>query len=98
MGTPDRMIGRSLRRVEDARFLRGQGRFVDDIDAPCQLHGIVLRSPHGHAAIRGIDVAEAATMPGVVAVLTAADLDADRLGPLPCAVNIPGLEIGRAHV
>jgi carbon-monoxide dehydrogenase large subunit len=40
-------IGRSLRRLEDRRFLIGQGRYVDDIDVPGQLHSVVLRSPHG---------------------------------------------------
>src|SRR5207248_2904154 len=58
-------IGRSLRRLEDSRFLTGQGRYVDDIDMPGQLHGIVLRSPHGHAAIDGIDTAAARAMSGV---------------------------------
>jgi hypothetical protein len=50
-------IGRSLRRLEDRRFLTGRGRYVDDIDVPGQLHGIVLRSPYGHALIEGIDAA-----------------------------------------
>ena len=64
-------IGRSLRRLEDQRFLTGQGRYVDDIDMPGQLHGIVLRSPHGHAAIDGIDTtaarAAAVSMPSIAA-------------------------------
>src|SRR6476660_7182953 len=76
-------IGRSLRRLEDTRFLTGQGHYVDDIDVPGQLHGIVLRSPHGHAAIDGIDSTAARAMPGVRGVFTAADLDADGIGPLP---------------
>ena len=54
-------IGRSLRRLEDGRFLRGQGRYVDDIAVPGQPHGVVLRSPHGHASIEGIDAAAART-------------------------------------
>ena len=54
-------IGRSLRRLEDERFLTGQGRYVDDIAVPGQLHGVVLRSPHGHASIEGIDAAAART-------------------------------------
>ena len=57
-------IGRSLRRLEDPRFLTGQGRYVDDMDLPGQLHGIVLRSPHGHAAIEGIETIAARAMPG----------------------------------
>src|ERR1051325_6049256 len=75
--------GRSLRRLEDARFLTGQGRYLEDIDVPGQLHGVVLRSPHGHAAIEGIEAASAGTMPGVRGVFTAADLDADGIWPLP---------------
>ena len=81
-------IGRSLRRLEDWRFLTGQGRYVDDIDMPGQLHGIVLRSPHGHAAIEGTDTAAARAMPGVRGVFTAADLDADGIGPLPCIAQV----------
>jgi carbon-monoxide dehydrogenase large subunit len=81
-------IGRSLRRLEDPRFLTGRGRYVDDIDLPGQLHGIVLRSPYGHAAIEGIDGAAARAMPGVRGVFTAADLDADGIGPLPCIAQV----------
>ncbi|HEU0215858.1 MAG TPA: xanthine dehydrogenase family protein molybdopterin-binding subunit [Stellaceae bacterium] len=82
------MIGRSLPRVEDARFLRGRGRFVEDIDAPGQLHGIVLRSPHGHAEIAGIDTGAARALSGVRGVFTAADLAADAVGPLPCIAQV----------
>src|SRR6266480_64786 len=81
-------IGRSLRRLEDPRFLTGLGRYVDDIDIADQLHGIVLRSPHGHAAIEGIDTGAARAMPGVRGVFTAADLDADGIGPLPCIAQV----------
>src|ERR1700732_3521693 len=81
-------VGRSLRRLEDPRFLSGQGRYVDDIDLAGQLHGIVLRSPYGHAAIDGIDTAAARTMPGVRGVFTAADLDADGIGKLPCIAQV----------
>ena len=73
-------IESSLRRLEDKRFLTGQGRFVDDIAVPGQLHGVVLRSPHGHALIEGIDAAAALALPGVHGVFTAADLGADH-GP-----------------
>src|SRR5438045_9416014 len=81
-------IGRSLRRLEDQRFLTGRGRYVDDIDMPGQLHGIVLRSPHGHAAIDGIDTAAACAMPAVRGVFTAADLEADGIGALPCIAQV----------
>jgi carbon-monoxide dehydrogenase large subunit len=81
-------IGRSLRRLEDSRFLTGQGCFVDDTALPGQLHGVVLRSPHGHAVIDGIDTAVARAMPGVRGVFTATDLDADGIGPLPCIAQV----------
>ena len=83
--------GRSVRRLEDARFLLGQGRYVEDIDATSMLHGHVLRSPHAHALIRRIDVASAASLSGVHVVATAADLAADGLGPLPCLAAVAPL-------
>ncbi|MBX9701089.1 MAG: xanthine dehydrogenase family protein molybdopterin-binding subunit, partial [Acetobacteraceae bacterium] len=76
--------GRSRRRVEDARFLTGQGRFVADAAAPGALHGYALRSPHAHARIVAIDTAAARAMPGIHAVLTGADLVAEGLGAMPC--------------
>ncbi|WP_338045124.1 xanthine dehydrogenase family protein molybdopterin-binding subunit [Paracraurococcus ruber] len=68
-------IGAPVRRVEDARFLRGVGRFVDDIAAPGAAHLHVLRSPHAAARLLALDAAAARAMPGVLLVLTAADLD-----------------------
>src|SRR4051794_18050410 len=88
MSSVEGPIGRSLRRLEDGRFLTGQGRYVDDMELAGQLHGVVLRSPHGHAAIEGIDIAAARAMPGVRGVFTAADLDADGIGPLPCIAQV----------
>jgi carbon-monoxide dehydrogenase large subunit len=85
-GAPER--GRSRRRLEDERFLTGRGRFVDDIAVPGQLFGHVLRSPVAHARILGIDVSAAREAPGVRAVYTAADLEADAIGPLPCKVQV----------
>ena len=81
-------IGRSLRRLEDARFLTGQGRYVDDIAVSGQLYGFVLRSPHGHASVEGIDAAAARAMLGVHGVFTAGDLDADGIGTLPCIARV----------
>ena len=81
-------IGRSLRRLEDERFLTGQGCYVDDIAVPGQLYGVVLRSPHGHAVIEGIDAVAARATPGVHGVFTAADLDADGIGKLPCIAQV----------
>ena len=81
-------IWRSLRRLEDQRFLAGQERYVDNIAVPGQLHGVVLRSPHGHSLIEGIDAAAARAMPGVTGFFTAADLDADVIGTLPCIAQV----------
>ncbi len=76
--------GTSLRRVEDARFLTGRGRYVADMAAPGALHAAVLRSPHAHAVVRGIDVSAARDIAGVRLVLTASDMAAEGVGPLPC--------------
>src|SRR5829696_3056705 len=76
-------IGHSLRRREDDRFLRGAGRFVDDIVLPRMLHAAVLRSPVPHARIASIDTSAAAALPGVVAVVTGADLAAHNLAWMP---------------
>src|SRR5271166_1602866 len=82
--------GQSLRRLEDARFLTGHGQFIEDIDEPGQAWMHVVRSPHAHAAIAGVDIEAARTSPGVLGVFTAADL-AD-LGPLPCNVPVASLQ------
>jgi aerobic carbon-monoxide dehydrogenase large subunit len=70
-------IGAPIRRVEDRRFLLGQGRFVADIDLPGALYCAIVRSPHAHARIRKIDTAAASTAPGVAAVFTGVDMAAD---------------------
>ena len=85
-------IGTSRRRLEDDRFLRGNGRYVDDIATTDALHGVVLRSPHAHARIVLIDTAAAIAMAGVAAVYTAADLAADGIGPLPCIAKVATVE------
>jgi carbon-monoxide dehydrogenase large subunit len=80
--------GKSIARLEDARFLTGRGRYVSDIIPPDTLHAVVLRSPHAHAVLHKINTADARAMPGVVGVFTAADLAADDLAPLPCTVVV----------
>ncbi|MDI1284174.1 MAG: xanthine dehydrogenase family protein molybdopterin-binding subunit [Reyranella sp.] len=87
----DHQPGRSVRRLEDVRFLMGRGRYVDDIANTSELHGHVLRSPHAHALIRRIDIAPAVALPGVRLVAIAADLAADGLGPLPCLAAVKPL-------
>src|SRR5690606_23076701 len=85
-------IGQPVRRKEDVRFITGRGRFTDDVNLPEQAWGYVVRSPHAHALIRSIDTADAAAMPGVVAVLTGHDAAADGIPKLPCQVDVPGAD------
>ncbi len=82
--------GQSLRRHEDERLLTGRGRFIEDLDLPGQVWMHVVRSPHAHAVIAGIDADAARGLPGVLGVFTAADL-AD-LGPLPCTVPVASVQ------
>jgi carbon-monoxide dehydrogenase large subunit len=77
-------IGASLRRVEDARFLTGTARYVDDIVLPNTAFAAVLRSPHAHARIAGIDTSKATNAPGVLLVLTGEDVKKAGIGGLPC--------------
>jgi carbon-monoxide dehydrogenase large subunit len=81
-------IGASLKRVEDHRFLTGNGHYTDDINRPGQSHAWILRSPHAHARIKGIDIARAAAADGVIAILTGEDMAADGVGGLPCGWQI----------
>jgi aerobic carbon-monoxide dehydrogenase large subunit len=76
-------VGQSVRRLEDPRLIQGFGRYSDDVNLPHQAYAVVVRSPHAHAAIRSIDTSAARKAPGVLAVLTGADLAADKLGDLP---------------
>src|SRR5215472_16487402 len=76
-------IGRALTRKEDLRLLTGDGRFSDDVNLTGQAFAAFVRSPHAHAGIRAIETAKARAMPGVLAVLTAADAEADGLKPIP---------------
>ncbi len=73
-------IGQAITRREDDRLLTGQGRFVDDLGEPGDLHLVFVRSAHAHARIARIDAAEAAAVSGVAAVFTGADLVADQVG------------------
>src|SRR6202035_2528920 len=81
-------IGQSVLRREDPRLLRGQGRYFDDLKLADQLFAAIVRSPHAHADIRGIEAAEALKMPGVHAMLTGEEYRADGLGSLD---QLPGM-------
>jgi aerobic carbon-monoxide dehydrogenase large subunit len=76
-------IGQAMTRREDQRLLFGTGQYVDDVAVANEVFVVFVRSPHAHARIVSIDVGPAKAMPGVVAVLTGADLKADDIGPLP---------------
>src|SRR5437764_14589282 len=67
-------MGCKRKRVDDIRFVQGKGNYVDDLKLPGMLYGDFNRSPHAHARIRKIDASKAKAVPGVLAVLTAADL------------------------
>ena len=75
-------IGQPIKRFEDQRLLRGEGRFHNDVNLPGQTHAVIVRSTHAHARIRSIDTAAALSSPGVVAVFTGADLARDNLGTM----------------
>ena len=79
MTTP--IFGRPVLRSEDPRFLRGQGRYVENVRLEGALRAAFVRSMMAHARVRAVDVSEARSMPGVEAVLTAADLDIDAQPP-----------------
>jgi carbon-monoxide dehydrogenase large subunit len=76
---PNRFVGQPIRRTEDARLLTGQGTFIADFHLPDMLHAAILRSPVAHARVMALDTRAARAVPGVRAVLTAADL-----GEIPC--------------
>lgn len=80
-------IGQSVPRVEDRRLLTGLGNYTDDRKVADQAHMAVVRSPHAAARVLSIDSDAAAAMPGVLAVLTGREADADGLGGLSCSVK-----------
>jgi len=77
-------IGAPVRRKEDFRFITGQGQYTDDVVRPGETRAVFVRSPHAHAKIKSIDVSAAKAMPGVVDVLTGAQLANDKIGNLIC--------------
>ncbi|MGH6665347.1 MAG: xanthine dehydrogenase family protein molybdopterin-binding subunit, partial [Pseudolabrys sp.] len=77
-------IGAAVRRKEDFRFITGKGQYTDDVVRPGETRAVFVRSPHAHAKIKSIDVSAAKKMPGVVDVLTGADLAGDKIGNLIC--------------
>jgi carbon-monoxide dehydrogenase large subunit len=93
--TTDRLLGKSVKRREDPRFITGKGQYVDDVKLPGTTYAAFVRSPHAHARIRSIDTGAAKSHPGVVAIFTGKDMTG--VNSLPCgwdlrkAKNIPGV-------
>ena len=77
-------IGKSILRREDGRFLTGAGNYTDDVTLPHQSYGVFLRSPHAHARIKSIGLEAALKAPGVVDIITGADMADAKVGGLPC--------------
>lgn len=95
-GTHASGIGQPVRRKEDLRLLTGKGRYSDDMNLPGQAYAAMLRSPHAHARIVRLDTTAAAKVPGVVAVLTAAELAQDGINTIPADFEFLGrIEIQR---
>ena len=83
-------IGQPVPRKEDLRLLTGGGRYVPDIALPDMAFAAMVRSPHAHARIAAIDATRARALPGVIAVFTRADFDADGLRPIPHQAAVSG--------
>jgi carbon-monoxide dehydrogenase large subunit len=90
------LIGKRIRRREDPRLITGTATYVDDIQMPGMHHACIVRSPHGAARIKSIDVKPALDTPGVVAVFTGRDTEG--VGPVPCGASLPGLRVPHHHV
>jgi carbon-monoxide dehydrogenase large subunit len=83
--SPKYRIGEPVRRTEDPTLLRGEGRYTDDLNEPEQAYAHMVRSPHAHGVLRGVNAEAARKMPGVLAVYTGADLAA--CGPHKCMLD-----------
>ncbi|MGY9003480.1 MAG: xanthine dehydrogenase family protein molybdopterin-binding subunit, partial [Rhodospirillales bacterium] len=85
-------IGQPVRRVEDVRLVTGQGTYTDDYNLEGQAFSSFLRSPYAHANILSLDTNEATKSPGVIAIFTGKDVDADGMNDMPCMVAIKNLQ------
>ncbi|MDQ4139693.1 MAG: xanthine dehydrogenase family protein molybdopterin-binding subunit [Bacteroidota bacterium] len=86
MSTTNGVIGKSVKRVEDKRFITGKGRYTDDIVLPLQTYASFVRSPYAHAKILGVDTEVAQAMPGVIKIYTGADVAS--LNGVPCGWQV----------
>lgn len=83
-----KQIGKSVKRVEDRRFITGTGRYTDDIKLPGMAYAHIVRSPHAFAEISSIDASEAEAMEGVIGVFTGEDMKSDGVGSIPTGWQI----------
>ena len=86
-------IGKSVKRVEDPRFIQGQGKYVANLKLPNMAHVTILRSPHGHANIKSINTDAAKAMEGVINVFTGQDLIDGGVGKMPVIWQVPDNKI-----
>src|SRR5438067_13212702 len=91
-------IGHSVKRKEDPRFLRGVGKYIDDVKLPGMLFMDIVRSPYAHAMITNIDGSKALKVPGVVAVVTGKDLEAAGLAWMPTLMSDTQMVLPTDHV
>lgn len=88
-----KLIGESVKRVEDPRFLQGKGKYVANLQIPGMAHVAIKRSPYAHAKITNVDTAAAASAPGVLAVFTGQELIDGGVGKLPCGWLVPDIKV-----
>ncbi len=91
-------MGHAIKRREDPRFIRGQGQYIEDVNLPNQVWMAIVRSPYAHATIKGIDAAAALALPGVLAVITGADLEKAGLHWMPTLMSDTQMVLPTDHV
>ena len=92
----EKLVGKRIRRKEDPRLITGTATYVEDIKLPGMHHAVIVRSPHGAANVKGIDISKAAALPGVAAVFTGADITG--VGSVVCGADLPGLRKPVHHI
>lgn len=86
-------VGKSMKRVEDPRFIQGKGKYVANLHMPEMVYVAIKRSPYAHAKINNINTDDAKALPGVVAVYTGQELVDGGAGSLPCGFTPPGIKL-----
>jgi carbon-monoxide dehydrogenase large subunit len=90
------LVGKRIRRREDPRLITGTATYVDDIQMPGMHHACIVRSPHGAAKIKSIDIKPALEFPGVAAIYIGKDTE--KVGPVPCGASLPGLRVPHHYI